>query len=379
MNNPQSPNHTYVYSLYQKMLKDHLNYAYRGIFTQAITDSLISFVQSLLEIIGGSQKVKKRVFYVMIECIQNVTRHQELTDNHQMQNEGIFLFQSAKRKFNISLGNLIDNKQIKSLKEKLEIINKLSQDDLKDYYKTVLKNTVISEKGGAGLGLIEIARKSGSKLGFKFKKLDDSLSFFFMDTLIKEFENDDSDQMVFFNGVDVTEKVMELMDNSNINLLYRGHFSEHKAFDMLEVIENVKINKDQKTLIKKRVFRIVVEMLQNIALHGADLKGLEGQKIGILLLGKEGNINKIITGNIIMNDSTEALSKHIDYINSLNRKELNELFLEKLDEVNISNKTGLGFVDMRIKSENRLIYQIIPVNSVCSFLSLQVNIKDKKK
>ncbi|MBA7566373.1 hypothetical protein ES708_08064 [subsurface metagenome] len=377
MKNLSSTDHAFVYSLYQVMLKDNLNYAYRGIFTQEITNSLINFIQGLMEIAGGSRKIKKRVFYVMIECIQNVTRHQEIPDKAQLRTDGIFLFQSKTGMYNISMGNSIDNMHIDLLKEKLEKVNQLSKKELKQYYKTILKNTVISGKGGAGLGLIEIARKSGNQLGFKFKKLDDNFSFFFMDTLINELEYANSEQMRFFNGVEVTEKVMNMMDLNHINLLYRGQFSEHKAFDMLDVIENVRFHEDQTPLVKKRIFRIVIEMLENISLHGADLKCLEGQKIGIFLIGREGKTNRLITGNLIMNDSTKTLAKQLEYINSINKKKLNDFFIRKLDDEDMSDvKTDLGFVDMRRKSGNVLSYQIVPVNSDCSFFSLEVNIEE---
>jgi len=378
MKNPPSTDHAFVYSLYQMMIKDHLNYAYRGIFTQKITDSLINFIQGLLKVTGGSRKIKKRVFYVMIECIQNVTRHQEISDKAQLRTDGIFLFQSEAGMYNISMGNSIDNKHIDLLKEKLEKVNQLSKEELKEYYKKVLKNTVISKKGGAGLGLIEIVRKSGNQLGFKFKKLDDNFSFFFMDTLINELEDANSEQMHFFNGVEVTEKVMDLMDLNHINLLYRGQFSEHKAFDMLDVIENVRLHEDQTPLVKKRIFRVVVEMLENISLHGAYLECLAGQKIGVLLIGREGKTNRLITGDLIMNDSAKTLAKQLDYINSMNEEKLNDFFIRKLDDEDMSDfKTDLGFVDMRRKSDNTLIYQIVPVNSDCSFFSLEVNIEEK--
>ncbi len=378
MKNLPSTDHAFVYFLYQMMLKDHLNYAYRGIFTQGITDSLINFIQGLLEITGGSRKIKKRVFYVMIECIQNVTRHQEILDKAKLRTDGILLFQSKAGMYNISMGNSIDNKHIDLLKEKLEKVNQLSKEELKEYYKTVLKNTVISEKGGAGLGLIEIARKSGNQLGFKFRKLDDNFSFFFMDTLINELEYANSEQMRFFNGVEVTEKVMDMMDLNHINLLYRGQFSEHQAFDMLDVIENVRFHKGQTKLVKKRIFRIVIEMLENISLHGAGLKFLAGQKMGILLIGREGKTNRLITGNLIMNDSAKTLAKQLEYINSINKKKLNDFFIRKLDDEDMSDvKTDLGFVDMRRKSGNVLSYQIVPVNSDCSFFSLEVNIEEK--
>ena len=51
-------------------------------------------------------------------------------------------------------------------------------------YKDIIKNSDISDKGGAGLGFVDMARKSGRKLEFDFEKLDDNFSFFSLRTTI---------------------------------------------------------------------------------------------------------------------------------------------------------------------------------------------------
>ena len=60
----------------------------------------------------------------------------------------------------------------------LDEINKLSKEELKDYYKAVLNNGQMSAKGGGGLGMIDIARKTGQKLKYNFMPIDDMYSFF---------------------------------------------------------------------------------------------------------------------------------------------------------------------------------------------------------
>jgi hypothetical protein len=42
----------------------------------------------------------------------------------------------------------------------------------------VLSNGTLSSKGTAGLGMIDIARKSGNKLEYQFLPIDDKNSFF---------------------------------------------------------------------------------------------------------------------------------------------------------------------------------------------------------
>jgi len=169
--------------------------------------------------------------------------------------------------------------------------------------------------------------------------------------------------------------LMNILGKHNLNLVYCSQFSGQRAFDMLDIIENLKLNKNQKYVVKKRIFSVLVEMLQNISQHAADLDGLGG-KTGILLVGSEENTNKIITGNIIRNEEEEFLRNHLDHINRLNNEELENLFVEKLTDDDFSNplKHGMGLIDMRIKSGKPLTNSILRVNDNFSFFSIQVTI-----
>jgi len=67
---------------------------------------------------------------------------------------------------------------VERLKKNLEHINGLDKDGLKELYKEIIKNTTISEKGGAGLGFVDMARKSGGKLQFEFPEMNADYCFF---------------------------------------------------------------------------------------------------------------------------------------------------------------------------------------------------------
>ena len=56
-------------------------------------------------------------------------------------------------------------------------MNKHSKEELKELYKSTITNGEFTPKGGAGLGFIEIAKTTGSKLECAFEKLSkDTLS-----------------------------------------------------------------------------------------------------------------------------------------------------------------------------------------------------------
>jgi hypothetical protein len=62
--------------------------------------------------------------------------------------------------------------------ERIDFINSLNKEELKEHYKNARLNSIISDVGGAGLGFIDMARKSGNKLEYKFYAIDSVLSFF---------------------------------------------------------------------------------------------------------------------------------------------------------------------------------------------------------
>jgi hypothetical protein len=47
-----------------------------------------------------------------------------------------------------------------------------------------MKTGRMSEKGGAGLGFIDIARKSGNKLDYEFKDINGKSTFFIINTKV---------------------------------------------------------------------------------------------------------------------------------------------------------------------------------------------------
>jgi hypothetical protein len=86
----------------------------------------------------------------------------------------------------IITGNFVNNEHVEKLEEKIKRINRSSHEEIKELYKFILNHQKISQKGGGGLGLVDIARKTGTKLNYSFKEYDDKHTFFFMNILVKD-------------------------------------------------------------------------------------------------------------------------------------------------------------------------------------------------
>lgn len=90
--------------------------------------------------------------------------------------------------YHVTTGNIIENSKIEELSQILDNINNLDKEGLKELYKTQMREGRLSEKGGAGLGFIDIARKTGRKLDYHFLPIDEDTHFFVLTSTISRTE-----------------------------------------------------------------------------------------------------------------------------------------------------------------------------------------------
>ena len=82
----------YIYDLYKTMLDKNLILVYEGEFTQDITKSVLSMAERNMDSFGEQSSVKRKVFNVMVECLQNICKHADnLEDRPQSVNNAIFM------------------------------------------------------------------------------------------------------------------------------------------------------------------------------------------------------------------------------------------------------------------------------------------------
>lgn len=168
------------------MLRRNLILVYEGEFTQEITKSVLSMAERNMDSYGEESGIKRKVFNVMVECLQNISKHAEnvYDTDSEAKNNAIFMIGKHDTEYFITSGNAILSKNVEGLNQRLEEINTLDKDGLKQLYKDIIKHGKLSDKGGAGLGFVDMARKSGQKLWFNFEPINDTLSFFSLRTTI---------------------------------------------------------------------------------------------------------------------------------------------------------------------------------------------------
>ncbi len=169
----------FIYDLHRTMMSQKLILVYQGDFTQESTKSILAMAERNLDSSGEEGNIKRKVFNVMVEALQNIVKHSdELVEGQMRSHAAIFLIGREENRYTIMSGNPIRKTNVAGLEQKLHHINSLDKEGLKELYKEIIKNTTISEKGGAGLGFVDMARKSGEKLAFDFPEMSAEYCFF---------------------------------------------------------------------------------------------------------------------------------------------------------------------------------------------------------
>lgn len=180
----------FVYEFYKSMKAHEITLVYEGEITHQITKAFTSLAESNMEKEDEPGSIQRKVFHVMVECLQNISKHAEniSSSNYLFSGRGIFLVSKNENEYSITTGNAIDNDKIEELTQLLDTINKMSKEELKELYKKQIKEGRLSEKGGAGLGFIDIKRKTGRELEYHFLPISENTSFFLLTSKISRTE-----------------------------------------------------------------------------------------------------------------------------------------------------------------------------------------------
>jgi len=369
-----------AYELFRDTQQDNLEYIYRGKFNTDITDNILSLAEESLRLSEQKLSIKKRVYFVMVEGLQNITRHQDITSINFPVKPGLFVLQRKQHSYFITTGNLIEKRNIRILKGQLEKVNSLSKDELNEYYKAHLAEGGFSGKGGAGLGLIEIARKSKGSLSYDFRKIQGKYYYFY---LLTEIPFSQTEEGTNRHATDLSlqniKDLHDILNREHITLNYSGIFNQENLVNLLGIIE-----KQMKgTIITKiKTFNVMVEMLQNLVKHADhyQLNQVVGNH-GIFFITENEEKFVLTSGNYVKNDNVNDLANHLFHVNALDSKGLNALYNKNLLNFEGQDKklgAGLGIIDMRLKSQDKLDYNFEKVDEYFSFFTLRIHVTKKE-
>jgi hypothetical protein len=270
-----------------------ISFAYRGAFIDALTANIIDLSESAIVEGQGLPKVSRKISFLLVECFQNIVRHAEEPPPELAAtlNDGLFSFKNVGGAYVINSINLVHNNQVDDFISQVEYVNSLNSAELKEVYRTALRDNQLSGKGGAGLGLIELARKSGQKIKYKVEEVSKEMSLFHQQVLFLK-----TTKKINIDHIEFTCDTLTNMHEENLLLQYKGDFSQKSILPLLRILEdNMGANHAEISRMKK-VGHLLIEILQNISKHSEDRVGV-GE--GVFLIGTQNGSYFIEAGNPI--------------------------------------------------------------------------------
>jgi hypothetical protein len=165
---------------------------YSGAIHYDTIGELIHQFKNHVPILGIQIATYKKILLVMIESLENIMKYREcpeLTVENELAFIPLFTVIKEGEKYYINSCNTLEINKMESLEKKLIYLNNLSVPGIKDYYKETITNGQFSQKGGAGLGLIEMAKISGNKIEYMFQRVDENYVNFSLRITVDEFPN----------------------------------------------------------------------------------------------------------------------------------------------------------------------------------------------
>jgi len=366
-----------AYELTKYINEDYFEYVYRGYFSENITENILNLNEAKFVSDSEAYAYRNRISYFLIESLQNVIRHQDMAENEDIADEGLIVIQKTNNSVYITTANVICNDNIPVLETYLKKIKKLSPEELKAEYQKILLDGVISDKGGGGLGIITMARRTDGHIKFKFKKINEEFSYYYYQiqlVLNKEKNKDSVNELISLNRI---SKFHELLNTENILLNFNGSFAFRNLESLLPVIESHSIGGK---LVKQKVFDLTVKLIRNIIdfadefIYDIPDTGMRNSRGVFLLSKKDGNLF-LTAGNLILNEKTKVLGNKIDLINGNREESLIKIrdYLDEFYKSDISKKPDISLIDMRLKNNcNKIKYIFKEINSKTSYFILQL-------
>jgi hypothetical protein len=181
-------NHPDVYSLRQIFNEQHIMLCFNGPFSAGLIEEIGKALRNHMQALHDSPSSVSDVFLVYIEMTQNIRRYsvqEKLPEPDAMAT--IVISRDDSGHYAISAGNVVRPAHGAALVARVEELAGMDKAALKAAFKAQLRSArdeASGNEGGAGLGLIDMTRKSVLPPECTLKRIDDDRSFFSLRVVI---------------------------------------------------------------------------------------------------------------------------------------------------------------------------------------------------
>jgi len=176
----------------------------------------------------------------------------------------------------------------------------------------------------------------------------------------------------------------KLLAEHNISIVYNGPLWAEGIDGMADFLQKRLDMDDMPLSSSQAVFSVFVEQMNNVLMYSAGKEkherpetGTTEMSSGIFVLGTHEKSYYIQTGNVIKDSSVGLLKERIDYLNTLDKKELRQLYKEqmKMENDNPESKgAGLGLTEIARRATSKIEYEFVPYGEGLTYFTMYVTV-----
>jgi hypothetical protein len=333
---------------------------YKGNYSDNPTFSIVDIVEKNLSLYLEKRLIRK-LAYMVIEAVQNIERYSK---GHASSGDFCLVF-SDRHTFHVITQNRIANSDIQALKDRLDLVNSRHIEELNRLYKETLDSGERTEKG-AGLGLIDMVRKSENNLGYAFFREDEQHSLYRLHIRIPLSE-DKVTQDPLLND-HLTRLLTGHFSEARSALFYTGDFSNSFLQALLYMVRTLK---QSGNAMADSIFQYtLIELTQNIKRHGQKVD----DKIPayLSLEWKAGSVN-VACFNLVSDAQLPPLLDKLELLQKASLEEIKQLSEKSLTDFKL--KGGLGLIDLTLRNNpNRIVHHLSKVHTFGTGISLSLEV-----
>lgn len=248
-----------AHALYASFSGDRLTFIYSGSFHDEHTARLINLGEGFLEEQGVARSVRGRLAFIMVEAYQNIVRHRCALPSLLRDGPGrsLFVLRSNGEAHEVIAMNPVTMDDAAVLKSELDRLGQLDAHQMKEVFLRVLRSAERTERGGAGLGLIEMARRSGHPLRHMFLPLDDTHRLFGLQVLL----GPSSERYL---GEGAMTGLHGTIAGLGITLAFRGALPPATQENLLRMVGNDLLDDPAAATRAKHAFLLLMEAISDL-------------------------------------------------------------------------------------------------------------------
>ncbi|NJL12044.1 MAG: hypothetical protein HC913_02900 [Microscillaceae bacterium] len=142
---------------------------------------ILNDLETQMDGFGEKLKITRKAFNVVTEALQNIAKYASPSPDEEV--NPCFVLDRQADKYQIASGNLVEASRVEALRQRLEGLNQLDWYGKQQAYKDAIRGNLKNpsrDRNSAGLGFIEMARKSEQPLQFEFVPLDYRHQYFLL-------------------------------------------------------------------------------------------------------------------------------------------------------------------------------------------------------